>query len=151
MKKLILSIFILSSITSNIYANDLISIATNGIYNKDSIGVRELNDEEMSKVVGGLQFYDRFYVQGSAIYTNYYIVNPYDLRPYPVSDFSNELLNILQPNEVLGYAQRFNLGREECWLVGIDTSRKSIREIPFSASTRLYKVINGRYSSKYGY
>ncbi|MDA3967085.1 hypothetical protein [Helicobacter sp. WB40] len=70
MKKLILSIFILSSITSNIYANDLISIATNGIYNKDFLGVKELNDEEMKRVVGGA-----YLLRTDRPYVDYGVVN----------------------------------------------------------------------------
>ncbi|MDA3967087.1 hypothetical protein [Helicobacter sp. WB40] len=58
MKRVIFSLLFIFSIASNIYANDLISIATNGIYNKDSLDVRELNDEEMKRVVGGASIYN---------------------------------------------------------------------------------------------
>lgn len=54
MKKLMLGALLSLGISSTLFAEvDLISLATNGEFNEQSKGVRVLNDEEMSKVVGG--------------------------------------------------------------------------------------------------
>ena len=72
------------------------------------------------------------------------------MAPYSVNSFSQELSRILEPNEILGYAQRFRVGSQEfAWLVGINTQTKSIREIPFSSSAKLFQVIDGRYNKRY--
>ncbi|MBD5165723.1 hypothetical protein [Helicobacter sp.] len=58
MKKLMLGALLSLGISSTLFAEvDLISLATNGEFNEQSKGVRVLNDEEMSKVVGGAYLY----------------------------------------------------------------------------------------------
>ena len=94
MKKLMLGALLSLGISSTLFAEvDLISLATNGEFNEQSKGVKILNDEEMSKVVGGA------YVTGSLIhqygttnnsgtrvsYTAYYELMPESNKP-------NELL-----------------------------------------------------------
>ena len=39
------------------YASDLISKASNGVLNENSLGVKKLSDEEMKQVKGGVEFY----------------------------------------------------------------------------------------------
>ncbi|WP_416829930.1 hypothetical protein [Helicobacter ganmani] len=54
MKKSILGFLLIFGISSTLFAEvDLISLATNGEFNEQSAGVKVLNEEEMSKVVGG--------------------------------------------------------------------------------------------------
>ncbi|WP_299384696.1 hypothetical protein [Helicobacter sp. UBA3407] len=54
MKKLILGFLLIFGISSTLFAEvDFIALATNGEFNEQSAGVKVLNEEEMSKVVGG--------------------------------------------------------------------------------------------------
>lgn len=54
MKKLVLGALLSLGFASTLFAEvDLISLATNGEFNEQSQGVKVLNDEEMSQVVGG--------------------------------------------------------------------------------------------------
>ena len=64
MKKLILGTLLSLGISSILFASevDFIALATNGEFNEQSAGVKVLNDEEMSKVVGGARAIgDSFY------------------------------------------------------------------------------------------
>ena len=54
MKKLLLTLSVIAGLLSNAFAIDLISVATNGKSNENSLGVKTLNNQEMSEV--GLQF-----------------------------------------------------------------------------------------------
>ncbi|QOQ98322.1 hypothetical protein [Helicobacter winghamensis] len=53
MKKLLLALSIIVGLLSNAFAIDLISVATNGKSNENSLGVKTLNNQEMSEIVGG--------------------------------------------------------------------------------------------------
>ncbi|MDE5603413.1 MAG: hypothetical protein K2I71_05805, partial [Helicobacter sp.] len=53
MKKLFLALGISLGLISLAQELDFIALATKGKFNEKSEGVRVLNDEEMSKVVGG--------------------------------------------------------------------------------------------------
>lgn len=59
MKKLILGTLLSLGISSTLFASevDFIALATNGEFNEQSAGVKVLNDEEMSQVVGGAYLY----------------------------------------------------------------------------------------------
>ncbi|WP_026944612.1 bacteriocin [Helicobacter rodentium] len=59
MKKLILGFLLIFGISSTLLAEvDFIALATNGEFNEQSAGVKVLNDEEMSQVVGGATLFD---------------------------------------------------------------------------------------------
>ena len=62
MKKLLLTLSVIAGLLSNAFAIDLISVATNGKSNENSLGVKTLNNQEMSKIIGGA------YVQGYPVY-----------------------------------------------------------------------------------
>ncbi len=53
MKKLLLALSIITSLLSNAFAIDLISLATNGKSNEKSLGVKTLNHQEMGEIIGG--------------------------------------------------------------------------------------------------
>ena len=53
MKKLLLTLSVIAGLLSNAFAIDLISLATNGKSNENSLGVKTLNNQEMSKIIGG--------------------------------------------------------------------------------------------------
>ena len=53
MKKLLLTLSVIAGLLSNAFAIDLISLATNGKSNENSLGVKTLNNQEMSEIVGG--------------------------------------------------------------------------------------------------
>ena len=53
MKKLLLTLSVIAGLLSNAFAIDLISVATNGKSNENSLGVKTLNNQEMSEIVGG--------------------------------------------------------------------------------------------------
>ncbi|TLD80688.1 hypothetical protein LS70_008955 [Helicobacter sp. MIT 11-5569] len=55
MKKLLATLFLSLALVSSAYATDLIALATNGKMNENSLGVKVLSDDEMKKVVGGVQ------------------------------------------------------------------------------------------------
>ena len=59
MKKLLLALSIITSLLSNAFAIDLISLATNGKSNEKSLGVKTLNHQEMSEVIGGAYIYGK--------------------------------------------------------------------------------------------
>ena len=56
MKKLFFLLFGLFLSLNLSYASDLISKASNGVLNENSLGVKKLSDEEMKSVVGGWHF-----------------------------------------------------------------------------------------------
>ncbi|MDE5925114.1 MAG: hypothetical protein K2N75_05980 [Helicobacter sp.] len=59
MKKLVLGTLLSLGISSILFAEvDFIALATNGEFNEQSAGVKVLNDEEMSQVVGGAYLYE---------------------------------------------------------------------------------------------
>ena len=62
MKKLLLTLSVIAGLLSNAFAIDLISVATNGKSNENSLGVKTLNNQEMSEILGGA------YVQGYPVY-----------------------------------------------------------------------------------
>ena len=53
MKKLLLTLSVIAGLLSNAFAIDLISVATNGKSSENSLGVKTLNNQEMSEIVGG--------------------------------------------------------------------------------------------------
>ena len=54
MKKLILGFLLIFGISSTLFAEvDFIALVTNGEFNKQSAGVKVLNEEEMRQDVGG--------------------------------------------------------------------------------------------------
>lgn len=96
MKKLILGALFSLGISSTLFAEvDLISLATNGEFNEQSKGVRVLNDEEMSKVVGGA------YVSSNFI-KHYGVVNNSGQNIYYTAYYKVELES--------GDSAYFNLG-----------------------------------------
>lgn len=62
MKKLLLTLSVIAGLLSNAFAIDLISVATNGKSNENSLGVKTLNNQEMSKIIGGA------HVEGGPVY-----------------------------------------------------------------------------------
>lgn len=91
MKKLLLTLSVIAGLLSNAFAIDLISVATNGKSHENSLGVKTLNNQEMSKIIGGARVYgDPFYQYGvksnsgaKISYTAYFNLK---------EDVSNELL-----------------------------------------------------------
>ncbi|ARR00197.1 bacteriocin [Campylobacter porcelli] len=57
MKKLSIGVFLTILLTINIKASDLLSIATNGMFNSNSFGAKTLNTKEMQEIKGGYQLY----------------------------------------------------------------------------------------------
>ena len=57
MKKLFFLLFGLFLSLNLSYASDLISKASNGVLNENSLGVKKLSDEEMRWVKGGVELY----------------------------------------------------------------------------------------------
>ena len=94
MKKLLLTLSVIAGLLRNAFAIDLISVATNGKSNENSLGVKTLNNQEMSKILGGAYVKPRdiFYQYGvknnsgaKVSYTAYYNL-------YPALNAPNELL-----------------------------------------------------------
>ena len=69
MKKLLLTLSVIAGLLSNAFAIDLISVATNGKSNENSLGVKTLNNQEMSEIVGGF-----VYLGSSSYGTQYYFI-----------------------------------------------------------------------------
>ena len=63
MKKLLLTLSVIAGLLSNAFAIDLISVATNGKSNENSLGVKTLNNQEMSEIVGGMTLKHNFFKQ----------------------------------------------------------------------------------------
>lgn len=59
MKKLLLTLSVIAGLLSNAFAIDLISVATNEKSNENSLGVKTLNNQEMSKIIGGAYIYGK--------------------------------------------------------------------------------------------
>ncbi|QQF52957.1 hypothetical protein HHI31_09015 [Campylobacter fetus subsp. venerealis] len=57
MKKMVILPILSAILSTGIFANDLLSIATNGAFNSNSLGVKTLSTEEMKKVKGGYTLY----------------------------------------------------------------------------------------------
>ena len=80
MKKLLLTLSVIAGLLSNAFAIDLISVATNGKSNENSLGVKTLNNQEMSEIVGGMTLKHNFFKQYGVVdnsgrniyYTAYY-------------------------------------------------------------------------------
>ncbi|KAB0574898.1 bacteriocin [Helicobacter pullorum NCTC 12824] len=60
MKKLLLTLSVIAGLLSNAFAIDLISVATNGKSNENSLGIKTLNNQEMSEIVGGMTLKHNF-------------------------------------------------------------------------------------------
>ena len=60
MKKLLLTLSVIAGLLNNAFAIDLISVATNGKSNENSLGVKTLNNQEMSEVIGGASLIRKF-------------------------------------------------------------------------------------------
>ncbi|WP_276951112.1 hypothetical protein [Helicobacter rodentium] len=97
MKKLILGFLLIFGISSTLFAEiDFIALVTNGEFNEQSAGVKVLNDEEMSQVVGGATL-DRGDGYATGLY-NYGSVNnggtrvSYTIYYKLYEDVRNELL-----------------------------------------------------------
>ena len=60
MKKLLLTLSVIAGLLSNAFAIDLISVATNGKSSENSLGVKTLNNQEMSEVIGGASLIRQF-------------------------------------------------------------------------------------------
>ncbi|MEE3744499.1 bacteriocin [Campylobacter porcelli] len=58
MKKLSIGVFLTILLAINIKASDLLSIATNGMFNSNSFGAKTLNTKEMQEIKGGYQAYE---------------------------------------------------------------------------------------------
>ena len=69
MKKLLLTLSVIAGLLSNAFAIDLISVATNGKSNENSLGVKTLNNQEMSEILGGF-----VYLGSSSYGTQYYFI-----------------------------------------------------------------------------
>lgn len=91
MKKLLLTLSVIAGLLSNAFAIDLISVATNGKSNENSLGVKTLNNQEMSEILGGAR------VEGYPVY-QYGVKNnsgakiSYTAYYKLVEEVSNELL-----------------------------------------------------------
>ena len=110
MKKLLLTLSVIAGLLSNAFAIDLISVATNGKSNENSLGVKTLNNQEMSKIIGGAYVVknDIFYQYGikdnsgtRVSYTAYYNLNPAlnapnELLPLNVDDGSGNYKPVVQ-------------------------------------------------------
>ncbi|CUU83293.1 hypothetical protein [Campylobacter hyointestinalis] len=57
MKKLLFSVALFAIVSLSAYANDLLKIATNGMFNSNSFGAKTLNTKEMQGIKGGYQLY----------------------------------------------------------------------------------------------
>ncbi|MFW5606889.1 MAG: bacteriocin [Campylobacter hyointestinalis] len=57
MKKLLFLVALFSYSFLSAYANDLLKIATNGMFNSNSFGAKTLNTKEMQEIKGGYQLY----------------------------------------------------------------------------------------------
>ena len=78
MKKLFFLLFGLFLSLNLSYASDLISKASNGVLNENSLGVKKLSDEEMRQVKGGVKFTEIRFLenfstnsQGHSIHSTY--------------------------------------------------------------------------------
>ncbi len=70
MKRLFLTLLLTLGFMSSVNATDFIAVATQGKFNENSLGVKALSDEEMSKVVGGARVH-RSIIKDYGIVTNY--------------------------------------------------------------------------------
>ncbi len=116
MKKLLLTLSVIAGLLSNAFAIDLISVATNGKSNENSLGVKTLNNQEMSEVIGGATILKHLYGNtyqyfipynygtkdnsGTRIsYTAYYkLFEDYtnELTPLNVDDGSNQYIPVVK-------------------------------------------------------
>ncbi|AWI34792.1 hypothetical protein [Helicobacter apodemus] len=145
MKKLFLTLLVSLGFISSLSAQELdfIAVATQGKFNENSLGVKALSDEEMSKVVG------RLYQIGGHVITptlvsKYYIVEKSDLN-YD-SRLIQEATSKLHYGEALAYVKRYYQSQVEwTWLAGYNLYTKEFREIPFSASMQSFQFIDSQY------
>lgn len=139
------SLFALSlALLGNAFAMDLISIATNGAFNENSLGVKTLNDQEMSEVVGGLYEIGNNVISPSLV-SKYYIVQNSDLNND--SWLMREATGMLYYGEVLVYAKRYYQSRiEQTWLIAYNPSTGYMRDLSLSAaSSKTLQVLNYKY------
>ena len=84
MKKLLLTLSVIYCLLSNAFVIVLISVATNGKSNENSLGDKTLNNQEMSEIVGGMTLKHNFFKQYGVVdnsgrniyYTAYYQITP---------------------------------------------------------------------------
>ena len=151
MKKLLLTLSVIAGLLSNAFAIDLISVATNGKSNENSLGVKTLNNQEMGEIVGGFQYFGYIPINGTSYFTAYYTIEAKDYN-YQTSEFQKISSQYLKNNEVFLYAQRYkNMNRENLqWLAAYNTATGAIREIPFSASISLFNTLVKNHQSQFG-
>lgn len=151
MKKSLFALSLVASLLGNAFAMDLISIATNGAFNENSLGVKTLSDQEMSEVVGGFRYFGYIPINGIGYFTAYYTIEARDYN-YKTSEFQKMSSQYLNSNEVFLYAQRYkNMYRENLqWLAAYNTATGAVREIPFSASISLFNTLVKNHQSQFG-
>ncbi len=114
-KKLFLTLLVSLGFMSSVNATDFIAVATQGKFNENSLGVKALSDEEMSKVVGGIvRFYTNPY-PSIGRYTNYYFEKE-DFKNVSQSEMAlmnKEMSFYLRYDEIPVYAKRFHRGQVE--------------------------------------
>ncbi|MDE5591731.1 MAG: hypothetical protein K2I63_02070 [Helicobacter sp.] len=122
-----------------------------GKFNEKSEGVKVLNDEKMSKVVGGFYYVGAIPIFGFDYFTAYYGIQASDYN-YKTSEFQKISRQNLKDNEVFLYAQRYrNQYRENSqWLAAYNPTTKTVREIPFSASISLFNELNQNHRYQFG-
>lgn len=152
MKKLLLALSIIAGLLSNAFAIDLISVATNGKSNENSLGVKTLNNQEMSEIVGGFTYIGYYAINGIGYFSGYFAVQQKDFGPAGADKYLSEIKSLLKSGEVLAVGQRYqNMSASgSIWLVGYNPTTNSIREIPFGASASFYNILKNRFSSDFG-
>ncbi len=148
-KKLFLTLLVSLGFMSSVNATDFIAVATQGKFNENSLGVKALSDEEMSKVVGGIvRFYTNPY-PSIGRYTNYYYFEKEDFKNVSQSEMAlmnKEMSFYLRYDEIPVYAKRFHRGQVEwTWLAGYNVYTGQFRDLGLSASMKTFQFIDSQY------
>ena len=145
MKKLLLTLSVIAGLLSNAFAIDLISLATNGKSNENSLGVKTLNNQEMSEIVGGF-----VYLGSSSYGTQYYFIEVQKdvyqgLSTSDKRSVENEykwLSGKLYNNEVLTLA----VDSRGTYIAAFNTATKTGRDMSlFGNSTKFYKIADKNF------
>ncbi len=149
-KKLFLTLLLSLGFISSLSAQELdfIAVATQGKFNENSLGVKALSDEEMSKVVGG-RVTPLTLWRITPVMTSYaWLVDGSDLG-YSLNAEIRTLIDV--NSEVLIFARRHYYNQVQVsWLIAYNPYTGYSRDLSFiSASTRIFQHLDQTTPDKF--
>ncbi|WP_096014855.1 bacteriocin [Campylobacter lanienae] len=101
--------FLATLLAINIKASDILSIATNGMFNSNSFGVKTLNTKEMQEIKGGYQTYEMILSNNELAV----IAVPIWNRELPIS-ISDTTIGLMSDEQLRLYAGICGLNQVSC-------------------------------------